>query len=161
MSSLLPSITILGVAALGALALTRLRPASAERVVEYAAASRSLAVATAMQAVHFVEEAATGFHQRLGDVFGVPDIPFPLFVTFNLLWIGIWVASVPGIRSRRAWAFFAAWFLAIAGMINGVAHPLLAIATGGYFPGLVSAPLVAAACVWLTVRLTKATRSAV
>ena len=40
-------------------------------------------------------------------------------------------------------AALAAWFLAIAGMFNGIAHPLLALASGGYFPGLVSSPFIA------------------
>lgn len=87
----------------------------------------------------------------------MPGIPWPLFVAFNLTWLGIWAASVPGLRSRRALAFFAAWFLAIAGTINGVAHPLLALAAGGYFPGLASSPFVGSASVWLWLRLRRAT----
>ena len=86
-------------------------------------------------------------------------MPISLFVIFNLVWLGIWLASVPGLRSARKIAFFAAWFLAIAGMINGIAHPLLAIATGGYFPGLVSSPFVAVVCIVLWRRLRAATRS--
>lgn len=58
------------------------------------------------------------------------------------MWLGIWVLSVPGLRSARAFAFFAAWFLAIAGMVNGIVHPLLAIFVGVYFPGLVSSPFI-------------------
>jgi hypothetical protein len=55
-------------------------------------------------------------------------------------------------------AVFAAWFLAIAGMFNGIAHPLLAIAERGYFPGVVSSPFICVASVWLWLRLRKATR---
>ena len=57
-------------------------------------------------------------------------------------------------------AFFAAWFLAIAGMVNALAHPSLAVAAGGYFPGLVSAPLVGVASFWLWLELRRATRPA-
>ncbi|MCP5090226.1 MAG: hypothetical protein GY949_04810, partial [Gammaproteobacteria bacterium] len=59
-----------------------------------------------------------------------------------------------------SFAYFAAWFLAIAGMLNGVAHPLLAIAAGGYFPGLITSPFIGAAGVWLWLGLRKATRPA-
>jgi hypothetical protein len=61
------------------------------------------------------------------------------------------------VRSARAPALFAAWFLAIAGMVNGIAHPLLAVAAGGYFPGLISSPVIGSAGVWLWVRLRRAT----
>ncbi len=94
----------------------------------------------------------------MGALLGLPGIPLSVFVVFNLTWLGIWVASVPGLRSARAAAFFAAWFLAIAGMFNGIAHPLLAIAAGGCFPGLLSSPFIGVASVWLWLRLRRATR---
>ncbi|MBW2416397.1 MAG: HXXEE domain-containing protein [Deltaproteobacteria bacterium] len=123
------------------------------------AAGRALALAVGIQGVHFAEETATGFHERLGALLGLPGIPLLVFVVFNLIWLCIWVASIPGVRSARPAAFFAAWFLAIAGMLNGVAHPLLAIAAGGYFPGLVSSPLIGGASVWLWLRLRGATQA--
>jgi len=159
MLSLLPSAVVLGLAALGAFASTRSRPSPTERQAERSAASRVLALATLTQSVHFAEEASTGFHERLGALFGLDAMPFSFFVAFNLAWIGIWVASIPGLRSGRPTAFFAAWFLAIAGAVNGVAHPLLAVASGGYFPGLVSAIPVGAASLWLGIRLRGATES--
>ena len=158
MMSLLPSILVLGLAALAAVLLAVSRTSPPEHASERFAAARALGVAVGVQCVHFVEEAATGFPERLGAVFDLPGMPFTFFLVFNLMWLAIWVASVPGLRSARAEAFFAAWFLAIAGMINGIAHPLLAIADGGYFPGLVSSPLIGVASVWLWLRLRGATR---
>jgi hypothetical protein len=158
--NLLPSIFVLGLAALAALHLALGRRSPPENMAERFAASRVLALATGLQAVHFAEEATTGFHERLGAVLGLPGIPFSGFVVFNLTWLGIWVASILGLRSGRAAAFFAAWFLAIAGMVNGIAHPLLAVAAGGYFPGVISSPLIGAASVWLWLRLRGATRPA-
>jgi protein-S-isoprenylcysteine O-methyltransferase Ste14 len=38
-------------------------------------------------------------------------------------------------------------------MANAAAHPLLAMRVGGYFPGLLTAPLVGAVGIWLCVRL--------
>ncbi len=158
MLNVLPSILVLGLAALAALLLALSRRSPPENVVERRAAARALALAVGIQSVHFAEEAATGFHERLGALLGLPGIPLSVFVVFNLTWLGIWVASVPGLRSARAAAFFAAWFLAIAGIVNGMAHPLLAIAAGEYFPGLVSSPFIGVASVWLWLRLRRATR---
>lgn len=158
MLNLLPSMLVLGLAALAALLLVLSRWSPPASAAERRAAARALALALGVQSVHFAEETATGLHERLGALFGLPGIPVSVFVIFNLMWLGIWVASVPGLRSKRALAFFAAWFLAIAGMFNGILHPLLAIAAGGYFPGLVSAPFIGLASGWLWFRLRRATR---
>lgn len=160
MLSLLPSLFVLGLAALAAVVLARTRPSRPENLAVRSAAARALALATAVQAVHFTEEATTGFPERLGALLGLPAMPMSFFVVFNLTWLLIWIISVPGIRTARAFAFFAAWFLAIAGMVNAIAHPLLAIASGGYFPGLVTSPLIGAAGVWLWFRLREATHPA-
>ena len=160
MLSLLPSLFVLGLAALAAVVLARTRPSRPENLAVQSAAARALALATAVQAVHFTEEATTGFPERLGALLGLPAMPMSFFVVFNLTWLFIWIISVPGIRTARAFAFFAAWFLAIAGMVNAIAHPLLAIASGGYFPGLVTSPLIGAAGVWLWFRLREATHPA-
>lgn len=158
MSSLLPSSVVLGLAALCALGLARSRWSPAEKVAERAAAARVLGLSVAIQGVHFVEEAANGFPERLGSLFGLPGMPHSFFLYFNLAWLGVWVASVWGVRAGWRAAFFAAWFLAIAAMVNGIAHPLLSVASGGYFPGLVSSPLIGAAGIWLWLRLRGATR---
>jgi hypothetical protein len=158
MLNVLPSIVILGLAALAAVLLVQTRWSPPENLAERRAAARVLILAIVAQSIHFTEEASTGLHERLGPLLGVQGIPFPVFVVFNLVWLGIWIASVPALRSARAPAFFAAWFLAIAGMFNGIAHPLLAIAAGGYFPGLVSSPLSGVASLWLWLRLRRATR---
>ena len=42
-------------------------------------------------------------------------------------------------------------------MANGLAHPLLAIRAGGYFPGLATAPLVGVVGVMLFRRLLRIT----
>ena len=156
--SLLPSIVALGLAALAALLLAINRRSPAENVAQRISAAHALTVAVGIQSIHFAEEAATGFHERFGALLGLPGMPFSGFAIFNLAWIAIWIASVSGLRSTRAGAFFAAWFLAIAGMINGIAHPLMAVAAGGYFPGLVTSPFICAACVWLMLKLRDATR---
>ena len=118
-----------------------------------------LAIATALQSGHFIEEWATGFHVRFPALFGLEPMPLAVFVAFNLAWIVVWIASIPLLQQGRRPAFFAAWFLAIAAMLNGLAHPLMAVASGAYFPGLISSPLVGVAGIYLWRRLRRATVS--
>jgi hypothetical protein len=154
---MLLSVFILGVAAAVALALTRARPISGDELARRDA-SRGLALATGVQGAHFIEEALTGFHQQFPELFGLSPMPFTFFVLFNVAWLAIWVASVPGLRAGRVAAFFAAWFLAIAGLFNGIAHPSFAVVSGGYFPGLVTSPFIGIASAFLWIRLRRATQ---
>ncbi len=154
---MLPSIIVLGLAALAAILLARRRPSPPGNTSERLTASHALALSTGIQIIHFIEEAATGFHERFPALLGFPSMPFSFFVVFNLAWIAIWIASIPGLRTARPVAFFAAWFLAIAGILNGIGHPLMAIAAGGYFPGLVSSPFIGLACAWTWFKLRLAT----
>ena len=153
--SFLPSIIVLGLVAAAAARLAQ-KPAEDEHQPERAKAARMLGIATIIQGIHFIEEAATGFHERLPALIGQPGMPLSIFVAFNLVWLVIWMASVPGLSDGRRGAFFAAWFLAIAGILNGIAHPLLALASNGYFPGLVTSPFIGAAGVWLYLSLRRA-----
>jgi hypothetical protein len=156
MINLFPSIFVLGLAALVAVLLMQNRHSPPGKAAERIIAAKALLIATVVQGIHFGEEAATGFHERFPGLFDLPAISFPLFLAFNLVWLGIWLASVPGLRSARPIAFFAAWFLAIAGLLNGFAHPLMAISEEEYFPGLVSSPFLFGASVWLWTRLRNA-----
>jgi hypothetical protein len=106
-------------------------------------AAISLAVAAIVcQAAHFGEELATGFHLRFPAWLGLAPWPPAFFVSFNLIWLAVWAVSCPALASGWRAAAFPIWFLAIAGVVNGVAHPLLSLAVRGYFPGLVTSPLV-------------------
>ena len=156
MLSLVPSLVVLGLVAFAALHLALRRRTSDQLRMERVSASHMLAITTAIQGGHFIEEWATGFNIRLPALFGLDPIPLSFFVAFNLAWIVVWIASVPLLRTGRRAAFFAAWFLAIAGMLNGVAHPLLAAVSGGYFPGLISSPLIGLASIFLWQRLYRA-----
>lgn len=150
------SVLILSAAALVALVLTRARPISGDEGARRDAAG-ALALTVVVQTAHFAEEAATGFPERFPALLGLSPLPFPLFLVFNLTWLGIWGASIPGLRSGRDGAFFAAWFLGIAGLLNGIGHPLLAVVSGGYFPGLATSPAIGLASGLLCVRLRGAT----
>ena len=76
---------------------------------------------------------ALGFDRAIG--FIVTNTALVLFG----LWC--WLARVrPDHRSARAFA----WFWALLEIANGLAHAALAVAAGGYFPGLATAPLLLA-----------------
>ena len=157
MVSILPSIIVLGVVAIAAAWLAVNRASPIEAADERHTASVVLGIATAIQGVHFAEEWATGFHARFPALLGMESMPLSFFVPFNLAWIVIWVVSIPLLRRGRKAAFFAAWYLAIAGILNGVAHPLTALASSGYFPGLITSPFIGVAGVILWQRLGRAT----
>lgn len=157
MISLVPSIAVLVLVAVVALRLALRRPSPTEMTTEREIASRVLALTTVIQSGHFAEEWSTDFHARFPALFGLEPMPLSFFVAFNLTWIVIWTASIPLLRSARKSAFFAAWFLALAGMLNGVAHPLMAVASVGYFPGLISSPFIGLASFFLWKRLHGAT----
>ena len=94
-----------------------------------------------VQSVHFAEEWVTGFSTRYPELLGLAPWPESLFVAFNLVWIAIWVVSVVAIGSSGRFGTFPLWFLAIASVANAVVHPVLALVSRGYFPGLWSSPL--------------------
>ena len=94
---------------------------------------------------------------RFPAVFGLAPLSLPLFVSFNLACLGIWALSAWGLARRRQVALFPLWFLGIASVANGLAHPLLALNGGGYFPGLATSPLVAAVGALLLARLSRVT----
>ena len=159
MVSILPSVVVLGITAAAALYLALTNKSVDGRDEERSSAARALMIATGIQAAHFAEEALTGFPERLGALLGLPAMPFSWFIAFNVFLLAAWLASIPGIRLAKTAAYFAAWFLAIAGIINGLAHPLLAVASGGYFPGLATAPIICGAAIWLGSWLRQATRT--
>lgn len=152
---IVPSVIVLGVLAAVAIGLTMSR--GFDPRAGLGGALRASVLALALQAVHFAEELMTGFHERFPELLGFSAMPVLLFVLFNVLWLVIWGLSVAGLRHRMRVALFPLWFLALGSAMNGVAHPLLALAAGTYFPGLITSPLSGAAGIWLITRLASVT----
>ena len=111
-----------------------------------------------LQTAHFLEENSTGFRELFPARLGLAPWPSAFFLTFNLAWLAIWIVSAFGLRSGSRAALFPAWFFALAAMANGIAHPVLAWQTGGYFPGLYTSPLLGIAGVWLFTKLIGVTK---
>lgn len=115
-------------------------------------------LAVGIQGVHFLEEWATGFYTRFPQLFGLYPWSESLWVSFNLVWIAIWSLAIIGLLAGWRAALFPVWFLAIACAVNCVAHPLMALAVGGYFPGLWSSPLCGVVAFVFLGRLSTFTR---
>lgn len=129
---------LLGVSTL----LTFSRPRLSSDVKSRARFTLLVGAAIAAQALHFAEELGTDFRNRFPSLLGLAPWSSTFFVTFNLAWLVVWVLSVFGVRAGRVAALLPLWFLALAMVLNGVAHALLALGVRGYFPGLFTAPLV-------------------
>jgi hypothetical protein len=141
-----------------ALAIVLFRKADAEQLS--LAAPWTLAV-LAIQSLHFAEEFATGFHERFPAMLGLAPWTAEFLVGFNAAWIAAWALASSAAIVRRA-TFVAAWliwFLALAATANGLAHPVLAMAAGGYFPGLLTSPVLGVAGLVLIRQLMRRTAS--
>jgi len=146
-----------GTAGLSAAALTALLLTIMRRPVADLAArdqtTRLFLIGVSAQCLHFMEELVTRFQDRFPALLGLPAWPANFFVTLNLAWLSIWVLSAIGLRSGYRMALFPVWFFAIAATVNGIAHPLLAVVARGYFPGLISSPILGVLGVLLWRRL--------
>lgn len=80
------------------------------------------------------------------------------FVSVHLVALVVWVLSVPALLARVSVALFPLWFLAVASVSNALLHTALAIATGGYFPGVLTAPVVGVAGLLLLRGLARITQ---
>jgi hypothetical protein len=62
------------------------------------------------------------------------------------------------LAARQRIALFPLWFMGIACVVNGLGHPALSARAGGYFPGLVTSPLVGVLGILLLRKLGLITR---
>ena len=112
------------------------------------------------QAAHSVEEYAFRLWEVLAPARFVSGLigldPATGFAIANaaLVGFGLWCRAVP---VRRGWpsARALAWAWATVEGANGCGHVALAVAAGGYFPGLLTAPLLLAAAAFLAWCLTR------
>jgi hypothetical protein len=146
----------LSAAAVMALLLTLAREIDASDT-QLGAGVRLAAVAVLFQAAHFGEELAAGFYQRFPELLGLSPWSLRFFVGFNLFWLAAWCLGIWGLKAGHRAALFPLWFLSIGCVANGLAHPLFAARSGGYFPGLVTSPMVGILGIVLFRRLLRIT----
>jgi len=118
----------------------------------------AFALLLAAQAAHSIEE----YIAKLYDVFPPARVVSSVFsddlpkgfIIANVLLIsaGLWCWAIP---VRRGWpsATALAWFWAALEIVNGTVHSIFAIARLGYFPGVLTAPLLIASGAWLSMSL--------
>ncbi len=114
-------------------------------------------LAIACQVLHFAEEVGGELNRRLPEVFGLDPMAMDSFVSVNVVALAVWALSVPALMARVSAALFPLWFLAVASVSNALLHPALAIATGGYFPGVLTSPVVGVAGLFLLGGLARIT----
>jgi hypothetical protein len=143
----------LSAGALAAQLLTILRRPREDDLAGRRRTERVFLIGLAAQCLHFMEEFVTHFPDRFPPLLGLPPWSENFFVIFNLTWLAIWIWSAIGLQKGYWFALFPVWFFAIASIANGIAHPVLAIVVRGYFPGLITSPVVGVLGVLLWVRL--------
>lgn len=95
-------------------------------------------LAIAVQCLHICEEYLMDFHMKFQGLFGY-GWSDKLFVTFNLVWLFVFVLAAWGVLHQIRLAYLVVWFFAIVGGVgNGIFHPVLSIIESGYFPGLIT-----------------------
>jgi len=94
-----------------------------------------------VQTLHVGEEYVTAFNIAFPRLFGY-EWTSAQFLSFNFAWLAILTLSMVGLWRGARWAYLAVLFVAVGvGIINGLGHLALAARSGGYFPGLYTAPL--------------------
>jgi len=153
-----PSV-LYGVAAI-ALVLTIVRRPAKNSDNAIDAIIRLYLIGIAFQCLHFTEEYITRFYIRAPEFLGFVAWPSEFFVIFNLVWIALWLLAAVGVKREMRVAYFPLWFFAVGMVGNAIWHPLLCLATGGYFPGLFTSPFAGIIGVLLLSRLRRLTEPA-
>jgi hypothetical protein len=156
--SILAGTAALWIGAAVALLLTILRRPIEGDLAGREKAARLFLIGLAAQSLHFLEEFLTHFEDRFPTLLGLPAWSQNFLVAFNLIWMSVWILSAIGLQKGYAYALFPVWFFAIAAVANGIAHPALAVIAHGYFPGLLTSPLLGLVGVLLGSRLQRLTR---
>jgi hypothetical protein len=147
----------LSAAAMAAAFLALSREIRVSALLELSQVRQIAAITLVLQVAHFAEEWTTGFHRLFPEMLGLAPWSGTFFVTFNIGWIAIWCLTIASLRNRPRVLWFPVWFLAIASIANGIVHPMLAVVSGGYFPGLWTSPFVGIAGVVLLRALVRLT----
>lgn len=114
----------------------------------------------AAQMAHSVEEYRFRLYdlfapaRAISDAFGLDRAAGFAVANGALIGFGLW-CYLARVRPGRRGARPLAWSWAVLELLNGLGHCTLAVAAGGYFPGVATAPLLLAAGTWLawTLRL--------
>jgi hypothetical protein len=150
----------LSVGAIVALVLTIFRGPVRDDLIEGERTANLLLTGLAAQCLHCTEEFVTRFPERFPKLLSLDPWSDDFYVVFNLVWLSIWIVSAIGLKNGNRFAYFPAWFFAIGSIANGVGHPVLSVVARGYFPGLITSPLVGVLGFLLFLRLLRSSKMA-
>ncbi len=112
------------------------------------------------QGAHSIEEYVTKLYEVFAPAHFVSALVSQdlalgfLVVNAALVTFGLWCWAIP-VRSCWRVARSLVWFWTILELGNGIGHSALAWSRGGYFPGVVTAPLLLLFAGWLAVLQTR------
>jgi hypothetical protein len=93
-------------------------------------------VAVLVQCAHVIEEYRAGFYRVFPPVFGAEPWSAKRFLTFNVVWLIVFLIAGFGLLRGKRGAYLIAMFLAVGGgILNGLGHIGLSVREGAYFPG--------------------------
>lgn len=156
-SSYLPSILALGTLLITSVVLTVVRPHLRPGVRMSSRFSVVVGLTILAQCLHFLEELRSHLFVRLPEAFGLQPFSETAFVWFNVTWLAIWIIALLLVRAGVVAAVCPLWFLGLGMVLNLLAHPILAWRAGGYFPGVLTAPLVGVLGILVIVELARVT----
>ena len=116
------------------------------------------------QGAHSIEEYVTKLYEvfapaRFVSSLASNDLALGfLILNTALVTFGLWCWAVP-VRSGWRAARGLVWFWTMLELGNGIAHSALALSRGGYFPGVVTAPLLLLFAGWTAVLQVSGPRS--
>lgn len=107
-------------------------------------------VALAVQCLHFIEEYLGSFYIQFPALFDLEPIERDEFVIFNLGAYAIFIlGGIAIFKNARSYMLIPIFFILLGVMANGIIHVLLALWTGAYFPGLLTAIIYLILGPWL------------
>lgn len=112
------------------------------------------------QGAHSIEEYVTKLYEVFAPARFVSSLVSQdlalgfLAVNATLVTFGLWCWAVP-VRSGWRAARGLMWFWTILELGNGFGHSALALSRGGYFPGVLTAPLLLLFAGWLALLQTR------
>ena len=110
-------------------------------------------LAIAVQCLHFTEEYLTGFQRQFPRLLG-GEWGDAQFVTFNMVWLAVFVLAAWGVHQQVRVAYVFVIFLGLIGGVgNGASHLFLSAVNRRYFPGAGTAAVCIGVGIALLLRL--------
>jgi hypothetical protein len=134
--------TALALPAAAAFVLTAMRPRLRDDLRRSPRLLLVVGLTISAQVLHFVEEYSMKLYVEFPTTFGYPAAQESVFVSANITALVVWAISLIAVRQGMVIGLLPLWFLGLCEVLNLFLHPYLALRVGGYYSGVVTAPLV-------------------